>query len=257
MNSAGRRYVLAGLCVLSFIVAQTFQAFAYWFWIPTSHGPQDDLLIYLLHVDQIRALLVMGSILLLIVPYAVIALRYFKIAPLASVLGLIFGAAFIGFEISARSVDFFVVGQHRAHQLATAATSADRATILRQFAMWNDMMLGWTFPLRLAAFLASCTFAAATWNESGGWSRLAQVSFVLNALRLLGRLLSTFAGQRWLDPLNNTLYYPAVFVINGMLTLWFFYLARNAADELSTVGLENRRQARNFPAKRSSGQEKV
>ena len=112
MNETGGRYVLAGLCVLSFILAKTFQAFAYCFWIPNSHGPQDDLLIYLLSVDQIRALLVMGTILLLIVPYTVIALRYRKVAPIASLLGLIFGAAFIGFEMSARSIDFFVVGQH-------------------------------------------------------------------------------------------------------------------------------------------------
>jgi hypothetical protein len=33
-------------------------------------------------------------------------------SPIASPLGLIFGAAFIGFEMSARSIDFFVVGQH-------------------------------------------------------------------------------------------------------------------------------------------------
>jgi hypothetical protein len=39
MNGIGGRYILAGLCVLSFILAQTFQAFAYWFWIPNSHGP--------------------------------------------------------------------------------------------------------------------------------------------------------------------------------------------------------------------------
>jgi hypothetical protein len=235
MNEAGRRYFFAGLCILLFIVAQTFQAFAYWFWIPASHGPQEDLLIYLLRVDQIRALLVMGTILLLIVPYAVIALRYIKIAPLVSALGLIFGAAFIGFEIAARSIDFFVVGQHWAHQLQTAASSADRETILHRFVMWNDMMLGWTFALRLAGFLASCTFAAATSNERAGWYRLAQTAFLLNALRLLGRLLSTFAGQRWLDPLNNTLYFPAVVVSYGMLALWFFYLARHAADELNTV----------------------
>jgi hypothetical protein len=148
MNETGGRYVLADLCVLSFILAQTFQAFAYWFWIPNSHGPQDDLLIYLLRVDQIRALLVMGTILLLIVPYTVIALRYRKVAPIASLLGLIFGAAFIGFEMSARSIDFFVVGQHCAHQLESAAASADREAILRQFSMWNDLMLGWNFPLR-------------------------------------------------------------------------------------------------------------
>jgi hypothetical protein len=77
--------------------------------------------------------------------------------------------------------------------------------------MWNDMMLGWNFPLRLSAFLASCTFVVATSNEKAGWYRLGQIAFVLNSLRLLGRLLSTFAGQHWLDAFNNTFYFPAVF----------------------------------------------
>jgi hypothetical protein len=178
----------------------------------------------------------MGTILLLIVPYSAIALRYFRIAPMASVLGLIFGAAFIGFEISARSIDFFVVGRHWAHHLAPAASSADRETALRQFAVWNDIVLGWTFALRLAALLASCAFAAATSNEKGSWYRLAQVAFVLNGLRLLARLLGTFADQRWLDPLNTTLYFPAVALINTMLMIWFFHLARNAEDHAGKIG---------------------
>jgi hypothetical protein len=32
-----------------------------------------------------------------------------------------------------------------------------------------------------------------------------------------------------LDSLNNTLYFPLIFVIDGMLILWFFYLARETA----------------------------
>jgi hypothetical protein len=101
--------------------------------------------------------------------------------------------------------------------------------------MWNDMMLGWNFPLRLSAFLASCTFVVATSNEKAGWYRLGQIAFVLNSLRLLGRLLSTFAGQHWLDAFNNTFDFPAVFLINSMLVLWFIYLAGNGADEPSMV----------------------
>jgi hypothetical protein len=34
-----------------------------------------------------------------------------------------------------------------------------------------------------------------------------------------------FAGQKWLDALNNRLYFPAVLVINLLLSAWFFYLA--------------------------------
>lgn len=44
----------------------------------------------------------MSTIALLILPYIVIATRYRKTATILSALGLIFGTAFIGFEVSAR-----------------------------------------------------------------------------------------------------------------------------------------------------------
>ncbi len=73
-------YLLAALCVLVFIFAQTFQELSYRFWIPVSTTLQGDLLTRLLTADQVRALAVMGSILLLAVPFTVVALRYREIA---------------------------------------------------------------------------------------------------------------------------------------------------------------------------------
>lgn len=197
----------------------------YLWWIPTSHGPQDDLRAYLLIADQARALAVGGTILLLMVPYVVIALRYIKASPMAASLGLIFGAAFIGFEITQRSIDFFVVGAKWAHDFPNAS-QIQREIILNRFALWNEVVVGWTFPLRLSVLLTSCCFLAATWTErrKGRWYVLAPVAFALNALRLLGRLLSTFAGQGWLNGFNGKLYFPAVFVTNLLLALWFFHL---------------------------------
>ena len=95
MNAEGRRYVLAGVCTLSFILAQTFRAFAYWFWLRPARTPREDLVAYSLRLDQVRALLVLGAILLLIVPYAVIARRCSKVAPLASISGFTFGVMFV------------------------------------------------------------------------------------------------------------------------------------------------------------------
>ena len=66
------------------------------------------------------------------------------------------------------------------------------------------------------------------------WYRLATLAFVLNALRLLGRLLSTFAGQAWLSGLNDRFYFPAVLVINAMLALWFVRLAKDDASKRTT-----------------------
>jgi hypothetical protein len=227
MTKSNNGYFVAGVCVLAFILAQTFQELAYRFWLPASHGPVDDLHAYLLPLDQARAAMVDGTILLLIVPYLVIALRYFGTSPVTAALGLIFGGAFVGFEITQRSIDFFVIGHKWAQQFQNAS-GIEREIILSRFALWNEMVVGWTFPLRLSGFLASCCFLAATLTESGKgpWHMLAPVAFALNALRLLGRLLSTFAGQAWLDGLNGRFYFPAVLVINSLLALWFFHHAR-------------------------------
>lgn len=218
-----------------FLAAQGFQEVAYRFWIPASHSPQDDLLVYLLPIDKIRAILIMGTIVLLVVPFVVIGLRYRNHAPLASVLGVIFGAAFIGFELSHRSVDFFVIGQRWAHDLASAS-SAEGELILQRFTFWNEIVKGWTFPLRLSYLLASCAFAVATWADRhrGRWYYLAPAAYILNALRLLGRMLSTFAGQKWLDGLNDKFYFPGVFIANALILIWFIVLAREepVANEL-------------------------
>jgi len=229
MDGSGKKYLAGGICLLLFISAQAFQELAYRFWIPASRGPEDDLKIYLLTVDRARALLVGATILLLIVPFVVIALRYFRAAPLASVLGLIFGTAFIGCEVTYRSLEFFVVGMKWAHKFQNA-TPEVREIILHRFAVWTDVAQGWYFPLLLAYLLASCCFLAATWTERGqGWPfQLAPISFGLSALRLLARLLSMFAGQTWLATFNDQLYFPAVLVVQGLLALWFFHVARFA-----------------------------
>jgi hypothetical protein len=231
-------YVLGGICIALFIAAQTFQQSAYRFWIPISQGPQDDLLTYLLPIDRARAILIMSTIVMLTVPFVVIALRSFKAAPVASILGLVFGVAFIGFETSHRSLDFFVVGGKWADQFAHAGSSAEREAILQRFALWNEMVQGWYFPLMLSYLLSSCSFAVATWKDKGRgrWYYLAPIAFALNALRLLGRLLSNYAGLKWLDGFNGSLYFPAVVTIDTLLVVWFFFLARQAAAENLTSG---------------------
>ena len=231
------RYILSGLCTLFFIAAQSFQEIAYRYWIPAAHNPQDELLVYLLPIDRVRSILIMSTIVLLAVPFVVIALRYFKVAPLASTLGAIFGAAFIGFELSHRSVDFFVIGETWARQLASASSTVERETVLQRFALWNQMVRGWYFPLMLSFLLASCSFAVATWNDTirGRWYYLAPIAFVLNALRLLARILSTFVGQSWLAGFNDKLYFPAVLIINTLLLIWWFVLVR---EQEGTSSLE-------------------
>jgi len=211
---AKAHYLLAGCCVVLFILAQTFQEVAYDIWIPESRSPQQDLSIFLMPVDRARALLILATIVVLIVPFIVIAIRCFELAPVASIVGLIFGSAFIGFEMVHRSADFFVIGSNWASHFAHAASDAERDTVLHRFALWNEMIKGWFFPQLLSFLICSVSFAIATWKDSrarGAWRCLAPLAFALAVLRLLARLLSSYAGPRWhwLDGFNGPLYFPA------------------------------------------------
>jgi hypothetical protein len=90
------------------------------------------------------------------------------------------------------------------------------------------MVSGIYFQIMLAFLLASCAFSYATFEDQDRWSRLAWLAFALNVLRLLGAFSSTFAGQTWLDSLNNSAYFPIIFVINCMLAAWLFHLANRS-----------------------------
>jgi hypothetical protein len=230
MRLNSRHYQLAALCIAAYLLAQIFQLICSVFLMPAPSGADGELLAYLPRAAQVRDLLLIATILAWIVPYAIIALRYRLIAPLPSMLGLIFGAAFIACEISARTFDFFVVGQHWAHELQAAGTDAERLTILHHYSMWNELLAAWYFPLLLTQLLSSCAFALATSREPGFWQHVATLGFALNALRLTGRLLSQFAGQHWLDALNSGAYFPSVLLIGGLLILWFLRLALAAAS---------------------------
>jgi hypothetical protein len=219
------RYLASAFAVVAFIVAQAFQELAYRFWIPAQQGPAAELRNYLLPVDQARAILIAATIVLLLVPYVVITLRYFRVAPIASILGLLFGAGFVAAEIVHRSLDFFLVGSW-ARQFE--ASDMARDVIVQRYALWNDFSHAWYFPLLLAVLLSSCCYAWATWSERrrSAWFWLAPIAFLLNALRVFGRMLSMFAHQTWLDGLNDRLYFPGVLLVDGLLVIWFLYLAR-------------------------------
>jgi hypothetical protein len=233
------RYFWAGICVTLFLMAQLFQEIAFRFWIATPRDRSEELLTYLNPADKARALAVGGGIVVLLVPYVVLAFRYLRSRPLFSVLGFLSGVAFVGFEVVHRSLDFFVVGGIWAHQLQSAGDSAAGKIVLNKFAVWSEGVHGWYFPLLMAHLLASCAFAAITASEwrRGGWFRLAPTAFLMNAVRLLGRTLSMYGGWAWLNPLNDQLYFPAVFVINAMLASWFFFLARRGDEGDASAGV--------------------
>jgi hypothetical protein len=92
--------------------------------------------------------------------------------------------------------------------------------------MLQQIEHGWFFVTMSSYLLGSVAFAVATWRNDTPWRWLAPAGFLLNALRLTGRIASTFGGQTWLASLNDSAYYPAVVVVNTLLLAWFILEAR-------------------------------
>lgn len=133
---------------------------------------------------------------------------------------------FIGFELLHRSIDYFVVGRQWATAFDASGDAGTRHDILATYAAWSSFARGLYFPLMLSYMGSSVGFLYATMRDTGVWARVASFAFGLNALRLLARLMSTYGDATWLDPINNTAYFPFVFVINALLAVW---LLRQAA----------------------------
>jgi hypothetical protein len=83
------------------------------------------------------------------------------------------------------------------------------------------------------------SFAIATWKDSAAnrWLRLAPAAFVVNAARLIGRLLSSYAGQKWLNGFNGWLYFPTVLTDGILLAAWFFFLAAKVTSSVEASRL--------------------
>lgn len=224
-----RHYRLAAFCVLFFVAAQVFQELASHFWLPEPQGPELEMLVYLLTIDRVRSLLILSSIVLLVVPYAVIALRYWQRLPLVTVLGFTGVLGFVGFELLHRSIDYFVVGRDWALALEASGGAGTNPDVVERFALWSNFARGLYFPLMLSYFASSVAFCYATMHDKGVWARIASFAFGLNALRLLARMASTYGGLHSIDAINNTAYFPFVFVINSLLAAWLFHLGNQRA----------------------------
>lgn len=224
----GRHYRVAAFCVLFFVVAQVFQEIASRFWIPEPKNPDQELLVYLLVVDRIRSLAIFFSIVLLVPAYAVVAIRYLPRAPLVAIVGFIGVLGFVGFELLHRSIDYFVVGRQWATALEASGGVGSNADVVERYVQWSNFARGLYFPLMLSYFASSVAFCYATLLDEGRWARIAAFAFALNALRLLARMASTYGGLTSIDAINNTAYFPFVFVINSLLAAWLFHLALRA-----------------------------
>jgi hypothetical protein len=224
---------IAAICAGFYLAVQTFQFVLFRLVLATGGGPVEAAIARLEPLETVRAVLLLISMFALVPVYVAIALRCFRAAPGTALSGLIFGVAFVLFELAYRTIDLFLVSQVWAAAVRDGGDAA--AAALERIQLWEAAIGAWYFVLLAAHLLASICFAAAVHfqrgpDAEGRWDVLAVIAFALNAVRLVGRLLGSHGGVEWLLPLSGRFYFPAVGVIMVLLTIW---LARQASRPTS------------------------
>ena len=182
-----------------------------------------QILIRLQYADRLRGACVLLGILLLLLAYYGIAFRRLACKPATSLLALMFSILFVSTELCYRTVDLFVVSMRWAPQYFVTSSLATRGVISGRIQVWDEVVAGWYFLLLFAHLLASLFFFAATWDRTNRWNQAVAFAFSLNSVRIVGRLLEGYAGQKWLEPFNTHLYYPLHLIIFGMVALWLWH----------------------------------
>jgi hypothetical protein len=184
----------------------------------------------LLPLDQFRLTVILLSFFPILVAFAAVALRRIRSSPAASVLGFTFSFLFVTAEVSTRSIDLFLVGKKWAMEYHSATSPAIQQLVAGRIQLWEESVGAFYFVLLAGHLLASTGFAIATWDEDR-WNRIVAIAFILNALRLTSRVAEGYLGQRWLDPVNDAVYFPAVALIFGTLTAWLWKQTRMVRNE--------------------------
>lgn len=212
-----RLYLLATICLALYLAAQVLQFVLLRLVLSSPASPHEEMLARLAPAETLRATLLLLSHFCLVPVYIAIAVRRWRHAPGAAACGVVFGAAFVLFEVSYRSLDLFLVS----HGWAAAYAAAPDPALIERTALWEQAVSAWYFPLLAAHLLASLSFLiTATPRERGAWDALLQIAFPLNALRLTGRILAGWPGIEWLKPLSGPFYFPPMATFLVLLTIW-------------------------------------
>jgi SNF family Na+-dependent transporter len=136
---------------------------------------------------------------------------------------------FVTSEVSTRSIDLLLVSRKWAVEYP-AASPAIQQMIAGRIHLWEETVGAFYFVLLAGHFLASACFAIARWDDDR-WNRIVATALIANAVRLAGRIAEGYLGQSWLDTVNNAVYFPAVALIFGTLTVWLWKQARIVREE--------------------------
>jgi hypothetical protein len=218
-------YRFATACCAYYVIAQVIQEAAFRNGINDAAAGEQGILQRLLPLDQFRLVVILFSFFPILVAFAAVALRRIRPSLAASVLGFTFSFLFVTAEVSARSIDLFLVSRKWAAEYHSAAAPVIQQLIAGRIQLWEESVGAIYFVLLAGHLLASTCFAIATWDDDR-WNQIVAIAFVVNAVRLGSRIAEGYLGQRWLDPVNDAVYFPAVTLIFGTLTAWLWKQAR-------------------------------
>ena len=230
LSSSVTFYRFATACCAYYVIAQVIQQAAFAHGINDAATGEQGILQRLLPLDQFRLSVLLLSFFPILVAFAAVALRRVRSNPAASLLGFTFSFLFVAAEMGARSMDLFLVSRKWAVEYHSATSPAIQQLIAGRIQLWEESVGAFYFVLLSGHLLASTCFALATWDHDR-WNRIVAVAFILNALRLASRVAEGYLGQRWLDPVNDAVYFPAVALIFGTLTAWLWKQTRIVRNE--------------------------
>jgi hypothetical protein len=218
-------YRFATACCAYYVIAQVIQEAAFRHGINDAAAGEQRILQRLLPLDQFRLTVILLSFFPISVAFAAVALRRIRSSPAASVLGFTFSFLFVTAEVSTRSIDLFLVGKKWAMEYHSAASPEIQQLVAGRIHLWEESVGAFYFVLLVGHLLASTCFAIAAWDDDR-WNQIVAIAFIVNAVRLASRIAEGYLGQRWLDPVNDAVYFPAVALIFGTLTAWLWKQTR-------------------------------
>jgi hypothetical protein len=223
-------YRFATACCAYYVIAQVIQEAAFRHGINDAAAGEQRILQRLLPLDQFRLTVILLSFFPISVAFAAVALRRIRSSPAASVLGFTFSFLFVTAEVSTRSIDLFLVGKKWAMEYHSAASPEIQQLVAGRIHLWEESVGAFYFVLLVGHLLASTCFAIAAWDDDR-WNQIVAIAFIVNAVRLASRIAEGYLGQRWLDPVNDAVYFPAVALIFGTLTAWLWKQTRMVRNE--------------------------
>jgi hypothetical protein len=143
-----------------------------------------------------------------LIAYFGAAALVWTVSPPLAALGFVFCVFFVLTELLYRSVELFAVKRIWMPRFTKEGDAALKTMIVGFY----DVVEALYFVLLVGHLLGSAMLGIGLVVISG-WATLAGVALIVNAARLLLRILQMHLGQRWLEDFNDRFYTPLVFLI--------------------------------------------